>query len=122
MIILALALLQTAPEQPQYVFFDWGKSEITRDASTSLDEIVREYRDGVTVRLVGHSDRSGSTWSNVRRSRQRADAVRDYLVGKGIPGAAIVVSGAGETSPIIATLDGVREVQNRRVEIIFDRP
>ena len=43
--------------------------------------------------------------------------VRDYLVGKGVPVAALVVHGEGENGPIIPTEDGVREVQNRRVEI-----
>ena len=127
MIMIALALLQAVPAQsnpgrPNYVFFDWGKSEITRDASATLDEIASAYRDGMRVELVGHSDRSGSTWSNLRSSRKRAEAVRDYLAGKGIPGTAIALSAVGEREPIIATDDGVREVQNRSVEIRIARP
>ena len=50
-------------------------------------------------------------------SRTRATLVRDYLAGKGVPAAAMTVRAYGETAPIIATEDGVREVQNRRVEI-----
>ncbi|MEP7315275.1 MAG: OmpA family protein [Sphingomicrobium sp.] len=122
MIFLALALLQAAPDHPKYVFFDWGKSEITRDASATLDAIASEYRDGMRIQVVGHSDRSGSKWSNRASSRKRAQAVRDYLVGKGVSESAIAVSAVGENAPIIVTADGVREVQNRRVEISVERP
>lgn len=121
MILVALAMLQAVPDQMNYVFFDWGKSEISRDASATLDEIASEYRDGMRIKLVGNTDRSGSARSNLRSSRERAESVRDYLAGKGIPRSAMSVSAAGEGAPIIATADGVREVQNRRVEIRIER-
>lgn len=120
--MIVLALLQAVPGQRQIIFFDWGKSEITHDSSMTLDEIAREYRDGMRIQLVGHSDRSGSEGANGRSSLKRAEAVRHYLARQGIPYTAIAVSGAGESAPIIATADGVREVQNRRVEIVVVSP
>ena len=101
----------------RYVFFDWGKNEITRDASATLDAIASGYQPGMRWSVTGFTDRSGSAWSNLRTSKARAAMVRDYLVGKGVPAAALVVYGEGENRPVIATEDGVREVQNRRVEI-----
>ena len=108
--------------QPFRVFFDWAKPELTRDAQAILDDAVAEYQrthpDRVTV--SGHSDRSGPAAFNLGASRRRAEAVRTYLIAKGIPASALRVAAFGESKPIIATEDGVREAQNRRVEILFD--
>jgi outer membrane protein OmpA-like peptidoglycan-associated protein len=117
MILISLVLLQATAAPPTYVFFDWGKVEITRDSAAALDGIAEGLGAGARIEIVGHSDRSGSVWSNLLSSRKRALAVRNYLTGKGVAGDAITVSGVGETEPIIPTQDGVREVQNRRVEI-----
>ena len=110
---------QTASDRAdiRYIFFDWGKTEVTRDGSALLDQLSSSFQPGQSVRLTGYSDRSGPAASNLRTSRIRAEAVRDYLVGKGVPRGAISVSGAGERDFLISTEDGVREVQNRRVEI-----
>jgi outer membrane protein OmpA-like peptidoglycan-associated protein len=67
--------------------------------------------------VVGHSDRSGPSNANRASSRRRAEAVRDYLLTHGVPSAAIRVTAAGEEAPYIATEDGVREPQNRRVDV-----
>ena len=101
------------------IFFDWGKPEISRDAAATLDESVAAWRarPGETVTVEGHSDRSGPAGANRRSAMQRATAVRDELVRRGVPGAAIAVRSWGEERPLIATEDGVREPQNRRVDI-----
>lgn len=100
------------------VFFDWGKTEITRDSQGTLDNVADDYRvNPAPLSITGHSDRSGQAGSNLRSSRQRAQIVADYLAGKGVPRAVMTIEGRGEAQPIIATEDGVREVQNRRVEI-----
>ena len=52
-------------------------------------------------------------------SQERADAVRAYLIARGIPKANIVTHAFGESQPLIETKDGVKEPQNRRVEINF---
>jgi outer membrane protein OmpA-like peptidoglycan-associated protein len=108
---------------PTLVFFDWGKGELNGDAKAKLDVIVELYRRVPRQMTIdGHSDRSGANASNLASSRLRAGVVRNYLVGKGVPSSAMVVRAYGETWPIIATADGVREVQNRRVEVRWGDP
>jgi outer membrane protein OmpA-like peptidoglycan-associated protein len=51
-------------------------------------------------------------------SLRRANAVKDSLVREGVPASAITVIGRGESNPLVPTGDGVREPQNRRVEIV----
>ena len=103
---------------PTLVFFDWGKGELSGDAKANLDKFAERYRLAPRAMTIdGHSDRSGADASNLASSRRRAGTVRDYLVERGVPGSAMTVRAYGETWPIIATADGVREVQNRRVEI-----
>lgn len=105
--------------EPFRVFFDWGKPELTRDAETILGEAVAVYQrsPGSRVEIAGHADRSGPATHNIGASRRRAEAVRDWLLQRGIPAIAIAVAAHGESRPIIPTEDGVREAQNRRVEI-----
>ena len=103
---------------PTLLFFDWGKSELSGDAKANLDTVAERYRQVPRPMTIdGHSDRSGADGSNLASSRRRAGAVRDYLAEHGVPVSAMTVRAYGETWPIIATADGVREVQNRRVEI-----
>ena len=103
---------------PTLIFFDWGKSELSGDAKASLDKVAERYRQAPRrMTIDGHSDRSGSSGSNLVSSRIRAGQARDYLAANGIPVSAMTVRAYGESWPIIATADGVREVQNRRVEI-----
>jgi outer membrane protein OmpA-like peptidoglycan-associated protein len=103
------------------VFFDWAKPDINRDAAEILDKVAAQYagRPGVRLVLSGHSDRSGPSSVNLRSSKRRAEAVRDYLETHGVPAPAIILEAYGEQRPIVDTEDGVREVQNRRVEIRF---
>ena len=66
---------------------------------------------------TGHADRSGSDAYNVELSRRRAEAVASLLASAGIPRASITTDARGEEQPRVPTADGVREPQNRRVEI-----
>ena len=110
-----------AANRPAMIFFGWGGPEIDRDAAATLDEIAANFATapGATLIIDGHSDRSGPAGANRRTSRLRAEAVRAYLAAKGVPVGAMTIAGHGEEQPIIATADGVREPQNRRVEIRF---
>ena len=69
--------------------------------------------------IAGHADRSGPEDYNQALSERRANAVGEYLVGRGIPADVITKQGFGETMPRVPTADGVRELQNRRVEITY---
>jgi OmpA-OmpF porin, OOP family len=71
------------------------------------------------VMLAGYTDTSGTPKYNMGLSQRRADAVKSYLAGKGVPDTAMQTQAFGETHLLVQTADGVREPQNRRVEITF---
>ena len=103
------------------MFFDWDRSEITPEAATVLDSAVSAYAncDRVPIMLAGYADRSGSTQYNVGLSGRRNESVRSYLSARGIPDGVIASEAFGESNPRVPTADGVRELQNRRVEITY---
>jgi outer membrane protein OmpA-like peptidoglycan-associated protein len=70
------------------------------------------------ITATGHADTSGPENYNMALSLRRANAVKDALVREGVPATAIAVIGRGESQPLVPTADGVREPQNRRVEIV----
>jgi opacity protein-like surface antigen len=106
---------------PFIVFFDWDKADITPAAAAILDNAAEQYRQtgNAQVVLAGHADRSGSDQYNVGLSQRRADNVRQYLAGRGITEGVMRTEAFGESRPLVETADGVREPQNRRVEITF---
>ena len=106
---------------PYIVFFDWDQSLITPEAATVLDSAVTAYGNcgRAAVMLAGHADRSGSTTYNVGLSERRNAAVTTYLTGRGIPAARITGEAFGESQNRVPTADGVRELQNRRVEVTY---
>jgi len=106
---------------PYIVFFEWDKSDITPEAASILDNAVTAYGNcgQASVMLAGHADRSGSTQYNVGLSERRNTSTRAYLESRGIPGGVISTQAFGESAPRVETADGVRELQNRRVEITY---
>lgn len=113
-----------AVDAPIRIFFDWGEADVSRDGAATLDDVAALLlqQGAGKATLVGHSDRSGPSGSNRRSSLQRAAAVRDYLERRGVPPGQLELASHGEDRPIIATADGVREPQNRRVDVILARP
>jgi outer membrane protein OmpA-like peptidoglycan-associated protein len=69
--------------------------------------------------VTGHADRAGPDSYNMALSMRRADAVKAVLVREGVPANQIAVVARGESQPLVPTADGVREPQNRRVEIVL---
>ena len=111
----------TCNKGPYIVFFEWDQSDITPEAATILDNAVSAYTNCGTaaVMLAGHTDRSGTTTYNEGLADRRNASVRSYLGGRGIPDGRISSEGFGESQPRVPTADGVRELQNRRVEITY---
>lgn len=107
-----------APPAPMMIFFDSGGTEIRREWEPVIEEAAKIAAGGGRLQVTGHSDRPGNEAVNRRMSLARARIVADALVARGVPRAALIVSGAGEADPFIPTADGVREIQNRRVDII----
>jgi OmpA-OmpF porin, OOP family len=106
---------------PYIVFFEWDKSDITADAASILDNAVSAYGNcgNAQVMLAGHADKSGTPRYNVGLSERRNASVRSYLSGRGVPDGVITNQAFGEGAPRVETADGVRELQNRRVEITY---
>ena len=106
---------------PYIVYFDFDKSNLRPDAATVLDNAAANYANcgSARVMLAGHADRSGSATYNVGLSNRRNDTVRGYLTSKGVPAGAMSAQGFGEAQNRVPTADGVREPQNRRVEITY---
>lgn len=123
MIVLSLASIASPqPVDPaRMIFFDWGKAELSGDAKSTLDRVTAEFEASgqPLITLRSHSDRSGSAATNLRVSRIRAAAAADYLRAKGVADDSIRIVALGESDLLIDTQDGVREIQNRRIEVIF---
>ncbi len=103
------------------VFFDWDKATITAEGMRVVQQAAGAYRSGapVQIQVTGYADRSGSPGYNQRLSERRATAVAEALARTGVPRNDMMVSGRGENDNRVPTADGVREPQNRRVEIVF---
>jgi opacity protein-like surface antigen len=103
------------------VFFDWDKDVITPEGAHIIQQATDAYKSGapVQVQVTGYTDRSGSPGYNQRLSERRANNVARAMSALGVPKEEMVVSGRGENDNRVPTADGVREPQNRRVEIIM---
>lgn len=106
---------------PYIVFFDFDRSDISPEASTILNNAVTAYANcGMArVMLAGHTDKAGSAQYNMALAGRRNEAVRSYMTGRGIPSGQISGEAFGESQPRVPTADGVREAQNRRVEVSY---
>ena len=109
------------PARSYLVFFDWDKATLTARAR----QIIREAADASThvqvtrIDVNGHTDTSGTPQYNKALSIRRARAVKAELIRDGVPANVISIQGFGQTNLLVPTGPGVREPQNRRVEIIL---
>lgn len=110
-----------APARTYLVFFDWDRADLTDRARQIIAEAAESSRHVQYTRIEvnGYTDRSGTPQYNIRLSIRRANNVAAELVRDGVPRGAIDIHGFGETHPLVPTAPGVREPQNRRVEIIL---
>ena len=101
------------------VFFDFDRSNVRDDAARILGQVVEAIASlGATkVELTGHTDTAGPGTYNQKLSMKRAAAVKAWLSGKGVDAGGMATAGKGESDPRVKTPDGVREQENRRVEI-----
>jgi outer membrane protein OmpA-like peptidoglycan-associated protein len=109
------------PARSYLVFFDWDRATLTDRAR----QIVKEAADNSThvqytrIEVNGYTDTSGTPQYNQGLSVRRADAVKAELIRDGVPVGSITTKGFGETHLLVPTGPGVREPQNRRVEIVI---
>ena len=118
--VVAAAAAPVASARTFLVFFDWSKADLTDRARQIIGEAASARGQGVTrIEVNGFTDRSGPADYNMQLSLRRANAVAAELVRRGVPRNEIVTRGFGEENNLVPTADGVREPQNRRVEIIL---
>ena len=110
-----------APVRTYLVFFDWDKADLTARARQIIAEAAQASTRVQTTRIEvdGYTDKSGTPAYNQTLSVRRANTVAAELVRLGVAKSEIFVQGFGENKPLVPTADGVREPQNRRVEIIL---
>jgi outer membrane protein OmpA-like peptidoglycan-associated protein len=122
----AVATAPTAPPpvvqaRTYLVFFDWDRADLTARARQIVAEAASAstHVQTTTIEVNGYTDLSGTRAYNQRLSVRRAQSVEAELVRDGVPQNEISIHGYGEDNPLVPTAPGVREPQNRRVEIIL---
>jgi outer membrane receptor protein involved in Fe transport len=103
------------------VFFDWDRADLTERARQIVATAASASTHVQTTRIEvnGYTDLSGTPAYNQKLSVRRAEAVESELVRDGVAKQEIAIHGYGESNPLVPTAKGVREPQNRRVEIIL---
>ena len=102
------------------VLFASGKYELSQPASLALAKMsgVILAHPGLTLKIAGYTDSTGSDEFNLKLSGQRADAVRTFLVQQGLNPASVTSMGMGSADPVASNDSAVGRQQNRRVEIV----
>ncbi len=106
----------------QTVNFETGKSIIKDDSKSLLDQVALQilaHDEIKMIRVEGHTDSQGSDDDNQVLSQDRADAVRRYLMGRGVPGEKLEAKGYGESKPIDTNEHSQGRARNRRVEFVI---
>jgi outer membrane protein OmpA-like peptidoglycan-associated protein len=103
------------------VFFDWDRADLSARARQIVAEAAQASTHVQNTRLEvnGYTDLSGTAAYNQKLSVRRAQSVEAELVRDGVAENEITIHGYGESNPLVPTAKGVREPQNRRVEIIL---
>jgi outer membrane protein OmpA-like peptidoglycan-associated protein len=117
---------QTADNQlklqiPSDISFDTGRAEIRPALRPILDQFANGLRDQprTEVRIIGHTDNTGSDAVNDPLSMQRAASARDYLSARGIDAGRILIAGRGSREPVAENASEAGRARNRRVEIFL---
>ncbi len=111
-----------APAPRSYlVFFDFNRSDLTPQATEIVDTAAKNAGPAKVTQLTvtGHTDTVGSDAYNMRLSRRRAESVAAQLEKDGIASSEIEIVAKGKRDLLVPTGDGVREPQNRRVQIVY---
>jgi OOP family OmpA-OmpF porin len=101
--------------------FDVSKADLKPAGKSELDALVNKIQDSNTqveqITVTGYTDASGKSAHNQKLSERRAEAVKAYLVSKGLSADHIVTKGAGDANPVASNKTAAGRSQNRRVEI-----
>jgi outer membrane protein OmpA-like peptidoglycan-associated protein len=102
------------------VTFETGKSTLTPESEAILNGVAESLvaNDTIRVQVTGHTDNTGSLAVNRRLSRARADAVRTYLISRGVAESRLTARGFGPDQPVASNKTAEGRAQNRRVELM----
>lgn len=119
-----VAVTQTADNQlklniPSDISFDTGRADIKPNLRPILDQFASGLsgQPNTEVRIIGHTDSTGSAAVNDPLSTQRAAATRDYLAQRGVDPQRVMIAGHGEREPVADNSTDAGRARNRRVEI-----
>ena len=131
LLVLSLFVLSTAFAAPKVsgnqiiaetIYFETGKADIKSESIPTLDAVVALFASDKKLGLVEigvHTDARGNDKWNLELSAKRANAVRDYLIGKGVDGNRLRAKGYGETRPIDKRANEAAWAKNRRTEFVI---
>jgi outer membrane protein OmpA-like peptidoglycan-associated protein len=105
------------------IHFAPGSAAVSRESAAALDRFAADYQRQparTNVTLLARADRTGPALGNLRLSRSRGEAVRTYLMARGIPHDRISIVAWGEGRLLVDTPDGVAQRSNRLVQAFFD--
>ncbi|MEN9438382.1 MAG: hypothetical protein RIR09_3037 [Pseudomonadota bacterium] len=121
-----VGVTQTADNQlklniPSDISFDTGRSDIKSNLRPVLDQFAQGLSDqpNTEIRIVGHTDSTGSDSINNPLSVNRASSARDYLVSRGVDAHRIQIDGRGSREPIADNNSDAGRAANRRIEIFL---
>jgi outer membrane protein OmpA-like peptidoglycan-associated protein len=121
-----VAVTQTADNQlklniPSDISFDTGRSDIKPNLRPILDQFAQglNSQPNTEIRVIGHTDSTGSAAVNNPLSVNRAASARDYLVSRGVDGRRIQIDGRGAAEPIADNNSEAGRARNRRIEIFL---
>jgi outer membrane protein OmpA-like peptidoglycan-associated protein len=107
---------------PSDFSFDVGRSAIRPEMRPVLDQFAQGLDPNMRVRIIGHTDSTGSDSINNPLSVERAQSVRDYLAARGVQSARVEISGEGARQPVASNESTDGRARNRRVEIFLRDP
>jgi len=107
---------------PSDFSFDVGRADIKPQMRPVLDKFAQGLAPNMLVTVIGHTDNTGSDATNDPLSRERANAVRQYLAQRGVAAGRVEVAGRGEREPVADNTSEAGRAQNRRVEIYLREP
>ncbi len=121
-----VAVTQTPDNQlklniPSDISFDTGRADIKPNLRPVLDQFASGLsgQPNTEVRIIGHTDNTGSDAINDPLSQRRAEAARDYLAARGVDPRRILTAGRGEREPVADNTSEAGKARNRRVEIFL---
>ena len=124
-----VGVTQTADNQlmlniPSDISFAVGRSDIQPNFAPVLDQFAMGLRNNpnADVRIVGHTDNTGSDAINYPLSQRRADSTKNYLVAKGVNATRITTEGKGSMQPVASNATEAGRAENRRVEVFVGQP